>query len=258
MKKILLTTLLLLGIISAYSQNCTPSWPQGGGAGIIPDSATNLPAAYELIPYSATVNFKVPKDTVASLGGFPVAVTIQNITVTNVSGLSAIPATVPFTYVTNPATGIFPGDSVGCALITGTAAAGSSGTYQIQFSVTANAIINATGTPVQQPYTIDYYKIVVLPDASAQVINGNEPGILNIAPNPAIHTTALQYYVPVKQNAVLLIYNAVGQMVQQVVLNPTAGLNNYNIDTKELPNGNYFLALILEGKKLSTRFTVNK
>lgn len=258
MKKLLLISLLLSGITYAYSQNCTPTWPQGGGAGIIPDSATNLPVAYELIPYSATVNFKVPKDTIASLGGFPVAVTIQNITVNNVTGLSSIPYTVPFTYVTNPSTGIFKGDSVGCALITGTAAAGSSGTYPIQFSVTANAVINATQTPVQQPYTIDYYKIVVLPDASAQVINGNEASIVNIAPNPAINSTSFQYYVPYKQNAALLIYNSIGQMVQQVVLNPSAGLNNYNIDTNELPNGTYFIALILDGNKLSSRFTVSK
>lgn len=258
MKKLLLTAFTFLLLTASYAQNCTPTWPSGGGPGIIPDSATNLPVAYELLPYSATVNFKVPKDTIASLGGFPVAVTIQNITVVNVSGLSAIPASVPFTYVTNPATGIFQGDSVGCALITGTPAAGSSGTYPIQFSVIANAVINLTQNSVQQPYTIDYYKIVVLPDASARVIDGSVPAIVNLAPNPTKDITGLQYYVPAQQSTILMIYNSIGQVVQQTILNPSTGLNNYNIDTRELPNGTYFVKLIVGEKNMSTRFTVSK
>jgi hypothetical protein len=258
MKKLLLSVVFALSIHFVQAQNCTPTWPQGGGAGIIPDSATNLPVAYELIPYSSTVYFKVPKDTVATLGGFPVAVTIQNITITSVSGLSAIPAFVPFTYVTNPGNGIFEGDSVGCALITGTAAAGSSGVYTIQFSVVANAIINLTGTPVQQPYTIDYYKIVVQPDASVQVINGNEVAITSVSPNPAINSVTIQYYTPVINAARMVIYNSIGQIMQDVTLNPSAGLNTYNVDVTQLPAGNYLAGIIIGNDKLSTQFTVTR
>ncbi len=258
MKKLLLAFLLAFTFHFVQAQNCTPTWPQGGGAGIIPDSATNLPVAYELIPYSSSVYFKVPKDTVAELGGFPVAVTIQNITITSVSGLSAIPSSVPFTYVTNPATGIFEGDSVGCALITGTPAAGSSGIYTIQFSVVANAIINATQTPVQQPYTIDYYKIVVQPDASVQVINGNEASITSVSPNPAINSVTVQYYTPASTDARMLVYNSIGQVIQEIVLTPSVGLNTYNIDVTQLPSGNYFTGIIIGDRKLSAQFTVNK
>ncbi len=258
MKKLLLALTLVFCVFFAQSQNCTPSWPTGGGAGINPDSLTNLPVAYELVPYSANVNFKVPLDTTANIGGFNVAVTINNITVTSVSGLSAIPATVPFTYVTNPSNGVFPGGSLGCALITGTAAAGSAGVYPIQFSVTANATINQTSTPVQQPYTIDYYKIVVLANSSIQMINENEPSIIGIAPNPAINSTSLQYYLPAKTDANLFVYNQLGQLMQQIQLNPGIGLNNYNIDTQDFPVGNYFATILLGNERLTIKFTVSK
>jgi hypothetical protein len=257
MKKILLASFLTLSATFVNAQ-CTPEWPSGGGAGIVPDSATNLPSAYELMPYSATVNFKVPLDTVASLGGFPVAVTIENITVTDVTGLSAIPSSVPFTYTTNPANGTFPGNSIGCALITGTPAAGSSGVYNIQFSVTANAVITQLGTPVEQPYTIDYYKIVVQPDLSVQLINGNEASITSVTPNPAIHSVALKYYTPVVVPTRLIVYNTMGQTMSETTLNPSVGLNNFNIDLTEYPAGNYFVGLFVGERKLTTTFTVNK
>lgn len=257
MKKLLLASFLTLSATFVNAQ-CTPEWPSGGGAGIVPDSATNLPSAYELMPYSATVNFKVPLDTVYSYGGFLVVATIENITVTDVTGLSAIPSSVPFTYTTNPANGTFPGNSIGCALITGTPAAGSSGVYNIQFSVIANAVIPQLGIQVEQPDTIDYYKIVVQPDLSVQMINGNEAAITSVTPNPAIHSVALKYYTPVVVPTRLIVYNTMGQAMSETTLNPSVGLNNFNIDLTEYPAGNYFVGLFVGDRKLTTTFTVNK
>src|SRR5580700_6860238 len=97
-------TLLFLVLISflVHSQTCTPTWPMGGGDGVMP---TSLPPAYEGSAYSASVNFKVPLDTTYKYGSFTVPAVLDTIKIDSVIGLNAVPASVAFKYVTNPATG---------------------------------------------------------------------------------------------------------------------------------------------------------
>ena len=258
MKKtfLVLTLLCISNFLSA--QNCTPTWPTGGGAGIIPDSITNLPPAYEGSAYSATINFKVPKDTTASLGGFPVAVTINDITIDNVDGFAAIPSTVPFTYVSNPADGIFEGDSVGCILITGTPAPGSYGTYAISVAVTAHAVINLSGTPVDQPYTVDYYVINVNYPSNSDAPKLNEFTLMNAVPNPTSNITTINYFVPNQNNVELNVYSTIGQLLISKKLNSQAGINTYNLDLSDFSQGNYFYSLKCNDEKFIRSLTIVK
>jgi hypothetical protein len=49
-----------------------------------------------------------------------------------------------------------------------------------------------------------------------------------------------------------------GQTMSETTLNPSVGLNNFNIDLTEYPAGNYFVGLFVGERKLTTTFTVNK
>jgi hypothetical protein len=258
MKKLLLFVVLFISINIVSAQNCTPTWPVGGGAGIDPDSATNLPWAYEVSGYSADINFKVPKDTTAVFGGFPIPITIQNITIDSVKGLNLIPSTVGFGYASNPSTGIFQGDSVACINITGTPAPGSHGDYPLTVYVTANAVINLTGTPVAQPYTVPYYQIHVNFPLSNEDLASNEFAFLNSSPNPALINSELKYYLPHANTIDLKVYSSLGQLMIDKKLNSQAGVNYYNLDLSRLDAGNYFITMSSNGERRTARMTVVK
>lgn len=257
MKKLLLAFSLFAFATTTQAQNCTPTWPVGSGPGIMPDSATNLPTAVHGQPYSAVVQFKVPLDTTATIGGIPFAVTIQNITVDDVTGLDAIPAIVPFTYVTNPSSGVFPGDSIGCALITGTPSVDSVGIYPISFSVTANATLVATGTPVSQPYTIDYYRIVVDYGTNVTMMDMRSIGLVAF-PSSTNGFTTLGYFTNDATNVVVRVMNSIGQQVLEQKTNSTAGANEMKLDLSSLVNGLYLINVQAGDKQFSTRVTLNK
>lgn len=256
MKKLLLG-FSFLAFTAVHAQNCTPSWPAGSGPGIMPDSATNLPTAIHGQPYSAVVQFKVPLDTTATIGGIPFAVTIQNITVDDVTGLDAIPAIVPFTYVTNPSSGVFPGDSLGCALITGTPAVDSVGVYPITFSVTANAVLVATGTPVSQPYTIDYYRIVVDYGLNVSLMDLRASGLVAY-PSATSGVTTLGYFTSEASHVNVRVINALGQQVLEQKATSAAGSNEMKLDLSEFANGLYLVSVQAGNKQMSTRVTLNK
>ena len=245
MKKLLPVALLTCIAFGSIAQNCTPEWPAGAGAGIMPDSATNLPVAYETQAYTAVVQFKVPLDTVANVNGNDVPVLVTDITVNTVTGLDAIPYITPFTYVTNPASGVFPGGSLGCVLITGTPAAGSAGTYPIVVEVTAHATEQATGLnlPVEQDDVIDYYQIVVDSALSTSIIDTRGVG-LTAYPVVTNGTTMMHFFAQSPGQADFAVVNTLGQTILLLQRQPLeAGINNFAINLQALANGCYTAVL---------------
>ena len=91
MKKTLLT--LSLAITSFFaSAQCTPD-SQFSAPGIYPDSATGLSTAYVGQAYNEVITIISPLDTTVLYNGIPLAVTVQTIELTSVTGLPA-----SFTY----------------------------------------------------------------------------------------------------------------------------------------------------------------
>ncbi len=229
------------------AQNCTPNWP-GGGPGISPDSATGLPHGVINTPYTATLQYKVPLDT--TYMGLPV--TITDATVTSVSGLSTIPNSVPFTYVTNPASGVFPGGSIGCALISGTPT--TAGTYPLVLHVTVHIGI------VPIPVNYSAYRIQVdstAPSGIAQL----KPNAFDLGqnyPNPANGNTVIAYNTPNAAEVSLKICNLLGTTVRMMSLPGKAGFNTIELNTEDLAPGIYFYTLSDGMHAMSKRMIVTK
>ncbi len=255
MKKILLAVILILSLgIKSWGQ-CTPTWPTGGGHGIIPDSATNLPHAIEGMPYNANIQFFTPLDTMY-LGTIPV--TIDNVTITGVTGLSVIPNISPFTYVPNPATGVFPGGSLGCISLTGTPSIGSVGTYFLTVAVTANAHITGSSQALTQPYTIGYYKIVVDQNTSVPSISTSKFDLSQNFPNPFNYKTNISFNMPAKGYAALKVFDLIGNVLFEKYIDAKVGINTINYDASELAEGVYFYSISTSSGNLTRRLIIDR
>lgn len=253
MKHLHLIAFLFLSISFAQAQNCTPSW-SGTGSGLSPDSATNLPHAYAGSPYSAVINFKVPKDTTVGV----VKANIVDITIDSVKGFGSIPATVPFNFVSNPSNHVFKGDSVGCILITGTPTLTGMGTYQLKVYVTGHGKLKIGNVPVSLPSTIDYYFIQVEYPVGINDVTNNEFSVFAAQPNPTNASTVLSYYLPQQGSVNLKVYSMLGQLVADKNLSSLPGLNNYTLNTGDVPAGQYFYTLSSKNGRQTRVFSVVK
>lgn len=242
--KVFLQTIVLLFLITNFGwSQCTPSWPTGGGAGISPDSATNLPHAVEGLPYNSVIQFKTPLDTVYSIGGNTVPITIEDITITNVSGLSAIPNISPFTYVPNPSNGIFPGGTVNCISITGTPSVGSAGTYPLSVDVTAHFHMQGSTTSLNQSYTITFYNIVVDANTAIPSVNKNKFDLAQNFPNPFTSKTNIAFNLPVSAIVEFKVYDLIGNVLFQKNIDGKPGINTIAFDGTSMGEGVYFYSL---------------
>jgi len=79
------------------------------------------------------------------------------------------------------------------------------------------------------------------------------PGLLRIAPNPAVKSLRIVFGSMTSQNERLLICDAAGRLVRDVEV--AAGINELIADISELRTGTYFLVF---GKSQAVRFVISK
>jgi hypothetical protein len=170
MKK-LLVVFALTFVSNISIAQCTPGANFSDSLfGAWPDTTENLPSAAVNVPYTTTLNFKVPlnaSDVNPLLNG-----TIQNFVVNNVTGLPA-----GLSYACNNASCTFNGGTTGCAQISGTPT--MIGTYPVTIEVTGNINIGF-GVVIPAPYTFSGYRIIVGTAGISEFFSEN----LSITPNP--------------------------------------------------------------------------
>jgi len=225
MKKIIL--LLSLCVVMGVKAQCTIT-PCVVTAGYCSTPAANssLPPATEQTAYSTTIQ--------VTMGTSYSVATISSATVTSVSGLPA-----GLSYSLNPSSGVIAAGGSGCALITGTPATGSAGTY----TVTANVSVNTNfGT---FPATITWNLTVSGPAGIASFSNNNGASLL-LAPNPAkaeMNVTADFHFQKIR------VYDALGNLALTQDVN---GENKATIMVDKLNSGFYFLQ-VTDGNNVVTR-----
>lgn len=249
MKKLLLLFSGILAINFAIGQ-CTPD-PQFTQPGIFPDSATNFMPAYETVAYAQTVTAVVPADTtVEVIPGFPQTFTMDSVVVESVTGL---PPGLTF-QCDNPECQ-FPGGQTGCAIISGTPPNGSAGTYPL--TIELSAYVGGFGVP--NPYTLDYYKIVVNPAPTAV---GDDKGftfsVSDNRPNPFDEVTTIEYTLNNAGKVQFEVYNLVGELVASQSLSGNKGLNRFNFNGNDLASGAYIYKMTNNGSVITKRMVVSK
>lgn len=245
MKKILLFVSFIAAGFSASAQ-CTPDMSVAGDAGIHPDSAQNFAVAYVGTPYGQTVTAVVPADTCAQVLPLPLPCTtlsFDSIVVTSVTGLP--PGFVFTCAVPNCA---FPGNSINCAIITGTAQPGDEGVYNL--TIALDAYVGGFGVP--NSFTLDYYKIVVLPANSVDEVAASTFSISQNQPNPFDETTSIVLETGISGNVQLEVFNLLGQPVYNKQIAVNKGKNTITINGSAIPSGTYMYK-ISDGKRTLTK-----
>ncbi len=252
MKKLLTIFFIVALFTKTFSQSCNPVWT-GNGYGIIPDTATNLPPAYEGHPYSTTILFKVPPDTMVNIGFIKTKVIIYHLRIDSGYGPEQIPAMDSFRTAANPASGIFKGDSTGCISITGTPAMGSAGVYVITVYFTASVYVTLFKSDYEQHYINHGYRITVLPDTVTTGTEQSNPFFSGIYPNPFSNTTQINYFMPHSGNVNLKVFSLLGKLVADKNLNAVTGFNNYELNGEEIPAGEYFCTISFGNTKITRK-----
>ncbi len=213
--------LLLFGAQFAQAQVCIPDKTvKNKPVGFHPDS---IPSGKVNVPYSATIHVKSPKDTMVSLGGFPVKANIDSIKVMKVLDMPA-----GFTFQCDNPRCVFVYDSIGCGTFRGTPTSG--GTFPLRVVVRTYARV---GFPITQNDTITRFVLRIAgPNNVYRLVEEQ----LQVFPNPAgDHVTV---FIPqTLPGGRLLVFGMDGRKVLEQPLN--AG--NNSLSTSGLKPGSYIL-----------------
>lgn len=256
MKKIF--TILALGLATIASAQsggsaCTPdpAYTLASGAGVFPLPDTNvvtIPFAYvcQGEPFSFTFTAVVP-DSI-SLNGARIDLT--RIAVTSISGLPAGITSACYSPQGQGATDTdandcsFPDRAIGCAILTGTTTA-AAGNYDIVINAQVNGLFSipfgAAGSPVPGKYRL-VVEAAGSCTAAVEAIGGGV-SVNDAQPNPAADFTNFTVNAEQASTLSINVINSLGQMVSNQVQNITAGENTLRVETSNLANGIYFVAI---------------
>lgn len=259
MKKLILSITAIAAILfSGYSQ-CTPD-PQFSAAGIYPDSATGLSVAYVGYPYEQIITIVTPSDTVVDIPILGLSsVTIDNIDLTNVSGLPA-----NFVYECDPVNCSFPGGTVKCARLYSTSnpVLADVGIYPIVFETTTYV----SGVPVigstTQDDVIDYYFIEIMDTNGVNVgiekISSESLELKTIYPNPVVDNSRIQFISGKNQNVTFNVMNVLGKTLVNTSIMANRGVNELFVSASDFPNGIYLYSITAAGKTSTKRMIIRK
>jgi len=238
MKKILLTLTLAFAFIGANAQ-CSPD-AQFTLPGIYPDSATGLLNAFVGQSYNQNITIITPTDTTVEYLGQMLNVTIDNIDLTDVTGLPN-----SFSYACDPPNCSFDGGTITCAeLYSASPLSSEIGSHQIIFETTtyvSNVPFIETTT---QDDVIDYYYLNI--SSTTNTINKFNDftfDLKDIYPNPVSNNAKIQFISGNSTNVFFTVFNHLGEKIEERNIAATRGVNDIEISSNDYANGMYLYAI---------------
>jgi len=256
MKKIALILIAFAAISLTAAAQCVPDTSiTHNDPGIYPDSATNLPHSIVGIPYSTTIQMKVLTDTIVVIFGQNIPVTIDDITVTTVTGLPP-----GYTYSCTPANCVFPGGSDACVLLQGPAPTPQEVgmIYQLHVEATATGHITGTGTAVPpETQSIDYYYIMVDDNVGIHSYNANKFEVSQNKPNPFSGLSEIEFNSPHAAMTTIKVSNMIGEVVSSREVLAKSGINKIMFNAKDFKPGVYFYTISSDKNSVTKRMIVD-
>lgn len=236
-------------INEASAEVCTPTLTDDSQGNIVPDTITNLPMATYLTPYSTVMQIFASSQINTPLG----LLDVDNFTITGVTGLPT-----EFSYVTNPANGIFAGGQAGCLVVStnGNNVTTAPGTYPIIVSLSVS--VTTPFGPQTVPQDVTGYKIVIDGEVGYITRDVNTFSLVGNYPNPAADYTAIEFGSDANTTVTLNVVNTLGAIVHTQNITAVAGNNLAKVNTSSLTNGTYFFTLNNGSELLSGKFNVVK
>src|SRR5690554_2524741 len=241
MKKILLMCSFVMGLSAVASAQCTPG-PQFGN-GIYPDTITNLVKGCKGVPYEQVVSVRVPKDTVAAFQGQTVTAKFNYIKIDSVQGMPA-----GLNYACNPSSCSFPGESDGCAIITGTTSL--VGVHGLTFYLTANVKLPIIGD-LDQPQVFSGYRIEIEECSTASLPLVNVVTSFDVYPNPAKGSVTVSNLSEFGGKNIH-IFNTEGKVVKTIFTDKDA----VTFSTEALETGIYFVKVMQNNTQETVKLVI--
>ncbi len=236
--------------VSMATAQCIPD-PLYTSSGVYPDSATGFSAGCVSVPYSQLITNVVPADTLVEIiPGIPSIVTLDSVVITNVTGLPP-----GFSYVcydggnvTSPVDQCaFEGGTIGCVLISGTAAPGDEGSYNLVISLDAYVGGIASAQAIND---ITYYSIVITTTCAGVGVSEVSNSKFNLYPNPASESFTLEGLAGLDVSEVAIM-NAAGKVIsaQSDITSESIDMNVSNLE-----GGVYFVRITFGSSVEVVRF----
>jgi hypothetical protein len=245
-KKILSTFLFASSVIIASAQ-CTPDiscFPAANPYGICPDSTTGLKHGTVNVPYTETVSIKVPSTTDAF--GVPGG-TVSNIVIDDVVGLEP-----NLTYKCTPSTCTFPGNSTGCALISGTPT--QVWDQPIIVKITAN--ITIFGLPQAVKRDLTGYRCIVDAATGIEQLSYIKFDVGQNIPNPFNGKSEIRFNAVNNGSIDFKVYNMLGAVVYSTNFKADKGQNIIAIEANSFAPGVYVYSVGSAEKTITKRMIV--
>ncbi len=261
MKKVLLFLLFFAGIqIGVTHAQCEPD-PQyaESDAGVypLPDTVgsptSSLPMGFENQPYELLFTAVVPDSIMLELnpGQPPLNADLSEVIIDEVMGLPP-----GLDYVCNPPDCIFPDQSQGCVLVSGTPT--QAGTYFL--TVKSRVGVGVAQLPVDFPGALvgGEYKIIIDEDIAVDAPIENVIGLGQNIPNPFSDVTEIQ--IDTKQSGVFefKVYNVIGKLLHEREVTLSAGNNTITFNGSKLPSGMYFYSIGQGNDRVTRRMVVHR
>jgi hypothetical protein len=274
MRKIILLTFgcLFFTVLNAQTPVCTPDqrykdstsvvYPTPFDATLNPKGGIDRPACLG-IPYSFVFTLRVPDTFATNALGIPLRLRMDSASIGTTGAISGLPAGI--TYACNPPNCIFKPKTLGCVVLRGTTTAPIA-VYKLSFKLKAFIELFPGGYEINYPdasiapgeYNL---RVVAATDAacrSSSTFDVTEIASMKAAPNPANLATTINIEAVESGDYRFEVTNLVGQSVFNTPLSMQRGLNSFELDTSELPNGIYMYTLSKGNKKLSHKLIVSK
>ncbi len=244
MKRLLFTFLFATSGVIGYAQ-CTPDVScvaAGKTYGVCPDSAVGLKEGVVNVPYSETVSLMIPKDGT----DFGAPIPITNIQLISVTGLAP-----GLSYTCSAVDCKFPGNSTGCALISGT----PTQVWNQPLVVKVRATLSIGGS-IDRDLT-GYSSIVTAP-TGIESFNQTKFEVAQNAPNPFNGKSEIHFNAVSNTNIDFKVYNMLGAVVYSNSFRAEKGQNTITLEASSFAPGVYVYSVATASQTITKRMIVSK
>ncbi|TAL59145.1 MAG: T9SS type A sorting domain-containing protein [Bacteroidetes bacterium] len=235
MKKIVLTLSMVALTLGIFAQ-CTPNpiytdngnWPK------------ILDVAWVDSNYTMVVTHVVPLDTTVMISGIPVDVVVDSVKIINFTGLP-----VGYNYTCNPNNCAFMGGTIGCTTVSGTTNNQALvGIHPLQIFTKTYSHLWLFGT-VNAPQldTVKSYYLEIKSASTTGIYNISTGADLKLYPNPSQGFFTASVFLKETNNAVVKIYNTLGEIVNNESIRVTNNTLTHLVDLSDSNPGIYFMEI---------------
>ena len=249
MIKNLLFIFLFSTVYIAASAQCTPNIscvPANSAYGICPDTTTGLKHGVVNVPYSETISLKVPSTTDAF--GVPGG-TLNSIVINKVEGLEP-----NLTYQCAPANCTYPGNSTGCAIVTGT----PTQVWDKPIIVKVTASVTMFGNTQSIPRDLTGYRCVVTAPTGIGQLSQAKFDVGQNVPNPFNGRSEIHFTLVNNENVDFKVYNLLGAVVYSSNFKGEKGMNTITIEANSFAPGVYVYSVSNPAQTITKRMIVSR